>query len=220
MCLSAAFNFLKSSNLISWKTTVKLQQTLAGCIELTGKTLRLLGEGFDDEYKIRTVEHLLSALESKGAVDNCRIQIQSFDPEDPEVPIFDGSASAWVDAIEQVGRKEALDRCGSNVEKLAPYLNEPLHVSRNDSFMFAFPSPEAHITCGIDFPKVPAIRCQWFSSALDDSYERQIACSRTFCIYEEVEHMRSARLIKGGSLANAIVCSASQRMVEPTTSFP
>ncbi|KAG4121787.1 hypothetical protein ERO13_D11G228700v2, partial [Gossypium hirsutum] len=36
--LSAAINSFKSSNLISWKTTGKLQQTLAGCIKLSGKT--------------------------------------------------------------------------------------------------------------------------------------------------------------------------------------
>lgn len=71
-----------------------------------------------------------------------------------QVPIFDGSASAWVEAIDKVGRKEALDRCGNNAEKLAPYLNEPLHVSRNDSFMVAFPSPKVRISYGIDFPKV------------------------------------------------------------------
>ncbi|TYG46834.1 hypothetical protein ES288_D11G288200v1 [Gossypium darwinii] len=107
-----------------------------------------------DGYKIRTVEHLLSALEAKG-IDNCRIQIQSLDSEDTEVevPIFDGSANAWVEAIEQVGRKEALDRSGNNVEKLAPYLSEPFYVSRNDSFMVAFPASKVHISCGIDFPK-------------------------------------------------------------------
>ncbi|XVE85488.1 hypothetical protein DITRI_Ditri17bG0094600 [Diplodiscus trichospermus] len=257
MCRSAAFNSLKA-NLISWRKTGTLQQTLAGCIELTGKTLHsgkvstvkiwpaFAGEGryFEfqsklipasidfaqesplcttlckDGYKIRTVEHLLSALEAKG-VHNCRIQIQCPNSEDPEVevPIFDGSASAWVEAIEQVGRKEALDRFGNNAEKLAPYLNEPLHVSRNDSFMVAFPSPKVRITCGIDFPKVPTIGCQWFSSAALDDYEKQIACSRTFCIYEEVEHMRRAGLIKGGSLGNAIVCSASQGWLNPPLHF-
>ncbi|OMO60694.1 UDP-3-O-acyl N-acetylglucosamine deacetylase [Corchorus capsularis] len=258
MCLSAAFSSLKSSKLISWRTTGALQQTLAGCIELTGKTLHsgkvstvkispgFAGEGrfFEfqsklipasidfaqesplcttlckDGYRVRTVEHLLSALEAKG-INNCRIQIQSSDSEDTEVevPIFDGSASAWVDAIEQVGRKDALDHCGNNAEKLAPYLNEPLHVSRNDSFVVAFPSPKVRITCGIDFPKVPAIGCQWFSLAADDSYEKHIACSRTFCVYEEVEHMRNAGLIKGGSLDNAIVCSASKGWLNPPLRF-
>ncbi|KAG4132890.1 hypothetical protein ERO13_D08G060150v2 [Gossypium hirsutum] len=43
-----------------------------------------VGKGFEDGYKIQTVEHLLSALEAKG-IDNCRIQIQSLDSEDTEV---------------------------------------------------------------------------------------------------------------------------------------
>ncbi|TYH45349.1 hypothetical protein ES332_D11G258700v1 [Gossypium tomentosum] len=100
----------------------KLQQTLAGCIKLSGKTgqsgkvskvkiwpgftgqgryfefhSNLIPASIDfvresllctslckDGYKIRTVEHLLSALEAKG-IDNCRIQIQSLDSEDTEV---------------------------------------------------------------------------------------------------------------------------------------
>ncbi|KAH7570881.1 hypothetical protein JRO89_XS05G0212300 [Xanthoceras sorbifolium] len=193
MTLSGAFNSLKSSSIISWKSTGRLQQTLAGCIERSGKTLHsgdvstvriwpeYAGQGryFDfrsklipasidfvkesslcttlckDGFRVRTVEHLLSALEAKG-VDNCRIEIGNLDSENQEVevPIFDGSASTWVEAIEQIGVKEALDQCGKTGEKLAPYLNEPVYVWKNHSFVAAFPSPKLHITYGIDFPQV------------------------------------------------------------------
>lgn len=61
---------------------------------------------------------------------------------------------AWVEAIEQVGLKEALDQYGDKVEKSAPYLNEPVCVWRNDSFVAAFPYPKLLITYGIDFPQV------------------------------------------------------------------
>lgn len=71
-----------------------------------------------------------------------------------QVPILDGSACAWLEAIEKVGVKEALDQQGNNGEKVAPYLNEPVHVWRNDSFIAAFPSPKVRITCGVHFPKV------------------------------------------------------------------
>lgn len=102
-----------------WIQTGKLQQTLAGCIERTGKTLHCgkvstvklwpelaeKGRYFDvrcnlirasidlakesplcttltnDGIKVRTVEHLLSALEAMG-VDNCRIEIMNSNPED------------------------------------------------------------------------------------------------------------------------------------------
>uniref|UniRef100_A0A7N2L870 UDP-3-O-acyl-N-acetylglucosamine deacetylase n=1 Tax=Quercus lobata TaxID=97700 RepID=A0A7N2L870_QUELO len=285
MTLAAAF---KSSKLISWKSTGRLQQTVTGCIERTGNTLHsgevstvklwpeLAGKGryFDfrsnliptsvdfaeesplcttlhkDGFRIRTVEHLLSALEAAG-VDNCRIEMQNSDPKvcEVEVPIFDGSASEWVKAIEQVGLKVATDQCGNSCEKMAPYVNEPVHAWRKDSFVAAFPSQKVHITYGIDFPqnryrlfsflrlskvaaipgylgflvvRVHAIGCQWFSSAPLDNYfySEQIASSRTFCVYEQVEQMRNSGLIKGGSLDNAIVCSASKGWLNPPLRFP
>ncbi|KAG2708306.1 hypothetical protein I3760_05G185700 [Carya illinoinensis] len=269
MALAAAFNAFKSSNLVSWKQTGRLQQTLAGCIERAGKTLHsgevstiriwpdLAGQGryfdfrsnlilasidFAEEsplcttlckngFRIRTIEHLLSALEATG-VDNCRIEIQNSDPEDgnvekcpqmfKQVPIFDGSANEWVRAIKDVGLKVATDHFGNSREKMAPYVIEPVHVWRNDSFVAAFPSEKVHITYGINFTEVHGIGCQWFSSAsLDDYfYSEQIASSRTFCIYEEVEQMHNAGLIKGGSLENAIVCSFEKGWLNPPLRFP
>ncbi|KAB2620072.1 UDP-3-O-[3-hydroxymyristoyl] N-acetylglucosamine deacetylase 2 [Pyrus ussuriensis x Pyrus communis] len=261
MTLSSAFNAFKSSKSIFWKSTGRLQRTLAGCIEGKGKTLHSgkvsavklwpdhAGKGryfvcrsnairasieFTEEsplcttlckdgLKIRTVEHLLSALEAME-VDNCRIEIKNSDPEDIdiEVPIFDGSAREWVEAIKQVGLKEATDEQGNCCEKMAAHMNEPVHVWRNNSFVAAFPSPEIRITYGIDFPQVDAIGCQWFSvTSLDNSfYSKQIALSRTFCIYEEVEQMRKAGLIKGGGLENAIVCSSSKGWLNPPLRFP
>ncbi|XP_011021772.1 PREDICTED: probable UDP-3-O-[3-hydroxymyristoyl] N-acetylglucosamine deacetylase 2 isoform X2 [Populus euphratica] len=177
----------------------------------------------NDGVKIRTVEHLLSALEAMS-VDNCRIEITNLDSDDSdldsEVPVLDGSARDWVERIEKDGLVAAKDECGNDCEKLAPYLNEPIHVSKNDSFVAAFPSPKVRVSYGIDFPQV-AIGSQWFSLApLEDSlYAKEIAPSRTFCIYEEVEHMRKAGLIKGGSLDNAIVCSASKGWLNPPLRF-
>ncbi|KAF3674449.1 putative UDP-3-O-[3-hydroxymyristoyl] N-acetylglucosamine deacetylase 1 [Capsicum annuum] len=70
------------------------------------------------------------------------------------VPILDGSAREWVDAIEEAGLKEALDRSGKSCEKLAPVLREPVTVWKNDSFIAAFPYSKIKITYGIDFPQV------------------------------------------------------------------
>ncbi|KAF1863316.1 hypothetical protein Lal_00031316 [Lupinus albus] len=140
-------------------------------------------------FRIRTVEHLLSALEASG-VDNCRIEVENLDGEgdDVEIPIFDGSAREWVESVEEVGLKEATDREGKSCEKIAPHVNEPVYVWRNDSFVAAFPSEVVQITYGISFPQAPAIGCQWFSTNPLDNlvYSMQIALSRTFCIYEEM----------------------------------
>nr|KYP35016.1 UDP-3-O-[3-hydroxymyristoyl] N-acetylglucosamine deacetylase [Cajanus cajan] len=142
-----------------------------------------------DGFRVRTVEHLLSALEAAG-VDNCRIEIEDFDAQehDVEIPIFDGSAREWVAAVEEVGLKVATDPEGKNVEKMAPHVNEPVYAYRNDSFLAAFPSEVVRITYGINFPQAPVIGCQWFSTPPLDNlvYSMHIALSRTFCIYEEV----------------------------------
>ncbi|KAG5062521.1 hypothetical protein JHK85_003704 [Glycine max] len=173
-------------------------------------------------FRIRTVEHLLSALEASG-VDNCRIEIEDSDTQghDAEIPIFDGSAREWVAAVEEVGLTVATDLDGKSVEKMAPHVNEPVYAWRNDSFVAAFPSEVVRITYGINFSQAPVIGCQWFSTPPLDNlvYSMQIALSRTFCIYEEVEQMRNAGLIKGGSLENAIVCSASKGWLNPPLHF-
>ncbi|TKY69235.1 UDP-3-O-of 3-hydroxymyristoyl N-acetylglucosamine deacetylase 5 [Spatholobus suberectus] len=115
----------------------------------------------------------------------------------------------------------ATDLDGKSVEKMAPHVNEPVYAWRNDSFVAAFPSEVVQITYGINFPQAPAIGCQWFSTSPLDNlvYSMQIALSRTFCIYEEVEQMCNAGLIKGGSLENAIVCSASKGWLNPPLHF-
>ncbi|XP_047085591.1 probable UDP-3-O-acyl-N-acetylglucosamine deacetylase 1, mitochondrial [Lolium rigidum] len=165
--------------------------------------------------RVRTVEHLLSAMEAL-AVDNCRVEVSSGD----EIPLLDGSAQEWVEAIRGAGLCAAEDVSGQNLEKMAPKIDEPVYLRKDDCFVAAFPSSQIHITCGIDFPKAPAIGSQWFNTFLDaDIYSTKIAPARTFCIFEEVEKMRSAGLIKGGSLENAMVCSMTDGWLNPPLRF-
>ncbi|KAL3635938.1 hypothetical protein CASFOL_020485 [Castilleja foliolosa] len=251
MSLAAAFKTLNRSPFVTWKSSGKLQQTVAKCVEKTGQglhsgdvfTVKLLpaaarfGRCFifrstvipasidfavketplcttlsQGGYRVRTVEHLLSALEASG-VDNCRIEIEgSGDYErSAEVPIFDGSSREWVEAINQAGLKVAVDSGGESCEKLAPYLSEPVLTMKNDSFIAAFPYPKVNITYA------PIIGRQWFSSTLLDEsfYSKEIASARTFCLYEEVEQMQKLGLIKGGSAETAIICSMSKGWLNP-----
>ncbi|GMH15145.1 hypothetical protein Nepgr_016986 [Nepenthes gracilis] len=217
-------------------TIVKLWPELAGkgryfdvCSNLIRASIDFVEESplcttvCESGFKVRTVEHLLSALEATG-VDNCRIEVVPTDCDDRifEVPILDGSAREWVEMIEQTGLEDAKDHNGNICEKMVPVLIDPVHVQRNDSFVAAFPSPNVQITYGINFPEVPHIGCQWFSSApLECSfYPTDIAPSRTFCIFEEVEKLHNAGLIKGGSTENAVVCSASKGWLNPPLHFP
>ncbi|GAB2228631.1 hypothetical protein Droror1_Dr00022751 [Drosera rotundifolia] len=174
----------------------------------------------EEGVRVRTIEHLVSALEATG-VDNCRVEIRdSGGDRDVEVPILDGSSKEWVEAIERTGLEDALDGHGNVCERMAPFINEPVSMWRDDSFVAAFPSPVTRITYGINFPQVSQIGCQWFSSPLNSSiYSTDIAPSRTFCVYEQVEKLQNAGLIKGGSVENAIICSASKGWLNPPLRF-
>lgn len=59
-----------------------------------------------------------------------------------------------MDAIEEAGINVAQDHGEETVEKMVAHVNKPVYVSKNDSFVAAFPALETRITCGIDFPQV------------------------------------------------------------------
>ncbi|KAI5057494.1 hypothetical protein GOP47_0027509 [Adiantum capillus-veneris] len=149
--------------------------------------------------KIRTIEHLLSALEGIG-VHNCRIEVQGGD----EVPILDGSARLWVEAIHAAGLEFALDKEGNKVEHTTFSLMNPIHVTKADSFIAAFPSPDLRITYGIEFKEVSAIGTQ-------------VLCGSK--VKEVIASMRAAGLIKGGSVENALICSTNDGWLNPPLRF-
>lgn len=182
---------------------------------------------------VRTVEHLLSALFASGVEDACI----TFTPEaatrenlgnqpiQVEVPILDGSALPWVQAIQEVGLSAGAN--GTNVppDHAAPRLvdlPEPITVQQGDSFVTAIPAPQLRLTYGIDFPG-SIIGEQWFSwspkiTEFAAAFAQDIAPARTFTLAQYIEPMRAQGLIKGGSLDNAIVCDG-MKWVTPDLRF-
>lgn len=165
-------------------------------VSQTALSTELTGIG---DAQIRTVEHLLAALAGMG-VDNARIEVDG-----PEVPLLDGSALVWVEAIAHTGlvvQAEAANR------QLSPLLN-PVWVRHGDAFVAALPAAETRFSYGIDFDE-PAIGNQWYSwSPEAESFASAIAPARTFGLARQVDQLRQAGLIKGGSLENALVCDRS-----------
>jgi UDP-3-O-[3-hydroxymyristoyl] N-acetylglucosamine deacetylase len=144
--------------------------------------------------KVRTVEHLLAALAGSG-ITNVRIEIDG-----AEVPLLDGSAKVWTDAIASVGITP------SPPLPLPPSPPLPLWIQEKDAFVAALPASEIRFTYGIDFP-YQAIGNQWYSwSPAVESFSEAIAPARTFGFADQVEQLQKAGLIKGGSLENALVC--------------
>lgn len=157
------------------------------------RSSQLSTELVTDGASVRTVEHLLAALAIAG-VDNAVIQITGL-----EVPLLDGSAQAWLTPILEAG----VIPQGS--PRRQHTLNEAITIHGGEAFVAAFPSPRTRLSYGIEFDYA-VIGQQWRTVELGDLAE-EIAPARTFGFAEQVEQLRGAGLIKGGSLENALVCS-------------
>ena len=142
---------------------------------------------------LSTVEHLLAALRG-SLVDNVFIEIDNL-----ELPIMDGSAEVFIEMIERAGIvKQTLARRVLQVR-------EKVSVEQGDRRISIEPAETYEINCLINFAH-PLIGTQRFNFELTEgAFGREIAAARTFGFTEEIEALRRANLIRGGSLDNAIV---------------
>ena len=142
---------------------------------------------------VSTVEHLMAALYGEG-IDNALVEVNA-----SEIPILDGSASEFVEAIRAVGVKEqSALRQFIKVEK-------KIKIRDGEKFISIEPSNNDLI---IDFEIVygnPLIRTRRKEFKLSQDKLTEIYNSRTFCLYEDIDFIKSKGLAKGGSLDNAIV---------------
>lgn len=142
--------------------------------------------------KLHTVEHVLSALHGSG-IDNLIIDIDASEP-----PIMDGSARPFVQLIQQGEPVE------QDAEREYFSLTETISVARGNSSIIALPYDGLKITCTSADDR--GIHTQHLSLVLDpEVYASQIAASRTFTIYEDIEELIKMGKIKGGSLDCAVV---------------
>jgi len=142
---------------------------------------------------LSTVEHLLSALRGLN-VDNAYIEVDNL-----EIPIMDGSAENFAEIIEQAGIVE------QQLAKRALLIREKVSFEQGNRRITIEPADTYQIDCLIDFTH-PMIGVQSLSVELSDgAFSRDIAAARTFGFEQEIETLRKANLIRGGSLDNAIV---------------
>ncbi len=143
---------------------------------------------------VTTIEHLLSALTGMG-VDNAIVEIDNV-----EVPILDGSARPYVQAMWKDGfvKQDAPRRY---IE-----IKEPIEVKKEETgaYLRIEPSDEPVYDLTIDFnSKVLGVQtAHWDNSVV---YAEEIGVCRTFVFFHEIEYLFQNNLVKGGDLDNAIV---------------
>jgi len=175
-----------------------------GSVERVAYATTLMSRG----VWISTVEHLLSALYALG-IDNAYIELDNF-----EVPILDGSALPYTEAIQQAGI----------VELAAPRnyirIDKSFMLEENGKTIAIHPADTLSLEYEIGF-KHPLIGHQKLQVEITpENYCNLIAPARTFGFYHEVEALQAAGLVRGGSLENAIVLTEGGMLNETSLRYP
>ena len=148
--------------------------------------------------KVSTIEHLMGALFGLG-IDNVLIEI-----DNEEVPILDGSAKKFVEKLINVGIQSSdipikiikIKRKVEFFDGERQITIEPSKLSLDINFELKYQNS----VIGVQRNKIKV-----YEDDLSDIY-----CSRTFCLYEDIEVIKKNGLAQGGSLDNAIVVKDSK----------
>jgi UDP-3-O-[3-hydroxymyristoyl] N-acetylglucosamine deacetylase len=146
-----------------------------------------------DGARVSTPEHLLSALAAFG-IDNLEMHI-----EGEEVPILDGSALPFWEALRQAGRTS------QGVPAKTVVLGRPLAAGSADGpLVVALPSALPSFEYVLYYPH-PMLGAQTVACDIEDDYGQAVAPARTFALWEEVQALLDRGMALGGSLDNALV---------------
>lgn len=142
---------------------------------------------------ISTIEHLMAAFAALAVTDVI------VDVDGPEIPIMDGSALPFVEAIGAAGMRVLPGRL-QHLE-----VTRQVRVERGDAWASLSPSHDFTMTFEIDFPDAAIGKQSRFSRVDSRSFIDDLSDSRTFCRMSDVEMMRSRGLALGGTMTNAVV---------------
>ncbi len=142
--------------------------------------------------RISTIEHVLSALLGMG-VSDAEIALRG-----PEIPILDGSAQAYVEAIASVGLRH------SQLPRPIFTIAEPFELRTGGRAVIVLPSQTFRVRFVAEYDA--PIGAHYFDDDISpETYAAQIAPARTFAFLRDVEAMRAQGLARGGTLDNALV---------------
>lgn len=145
-----------------------------------------------DGASVSTVEHLLAALFGMG-IDNATIEVTG-----PEVPVMEGSAKTFADAIAQTGVTAQSELRKRFVPAAPEFFRD------GERTVIVLPAAAFRVRFLADFPA--PIGTQFLDAEITpEFFRREIAAARTFGYLHEVEALRKRGLAQGGSLENALV---------------
>jgi UDP-3-O-[3-hydroxymyristoyl] N-acetylglucosamine deacetylase len=159
----------------------------------------------DDDHGpcVSTIEHIMATLCGLG-VDNALIEIDG-----AEAPIMDGSAAAFVAAIDQAG-VVALPAPRRYTKVL-----KPIRVEKGETFGELTPYDRGfRVDVTIDFPHALIGQQSIAMEVEPTAFRREVARARTFGFMRDVSRLWSAGYARGSSLENTVVV-ADDRLLNP-----
>src|ERR1051326_2172000 len=142
--------------------------------------------------RIPALEHVLAAFAGYG-IDNAIVELDTNEP-----PIADGSSREFCRMIQSAG-------IAPQSERREPYkVTAPVELQMGETEMAIFPDDGFKISC-TSADKRGRFTQFYTTELTPKTWENELSHARTFCFYEEIEYLIKNGLIKGGSLANAVV---------------
>ncbi|MEP7454671.1 UDP-3-O-acyl-N-acetylglucosamine deacetylase [Phyllobacterium sp. SB3] len=152
---------------------------------------------------VSTIEHVMAAIAGSG-IDNMVLEIDG-----PEVPIFDGSSSAFLDAFDQAGLVQ------QTTKRRYIRVLKPSRVESGASWAEFIPYDGTRYEVEIDF-ETPVIGRQKFAGDMDEAvFRKEISRARTFGFMRDVEKLWAAGLALGSSLDNSLVIGDDNTVINP-----
>jgi len=147
----------------------------------------------NNSVEVHTIEHLMAALWALG-IDNMLIEIDG-----PELPGLDGSAKSFVNTLKKAGIEN------QGVPKKIFQVKSPIWVEEDGAVIMILPDNQFRVSYTLNYEH-PLLKAQYLSFTIDENtFEKEIASSRTFCLEREVDDLRKQGLGKGANYENTVV---------------
>lgn len=151
--------------------------------------------------RVSLVEHCFAALHAAG-VDNVEIHV-----EGDELPVFDGSARPWSEAIAAAGL------VAQAVPRREVRITEPLRVELGSSWAEIHPAEGLLLELVIDFEHPAIGRQAWTGTGLGRSFHAELSWARTFGFLRDADALRN--IARGVSLENTVVYDEAGGVLNP-----
>ncbi len=183
----------ENNGIVFIRTDISPDTKIPALAEFVVETSRstIIGKG---DAKISTIEHCLAAVWG-SEIDNAIIEVNG-----PEIPILDGSAKNWVEAIKTAGITEQnANRKYFEILSKLEYKEEESGVE-----IIGLPDNKTSFKVNVEF-KSKVVGMQYATISSEQDFIESISHCRTFAFYHELKPLIDQNLIKGGDLDNAIV---------------